>query len=331
MIRKSTMTLFRCLGLLLVGFISACVEPNAAARPDEQRLGPGEHVLTLTSGGLERLTIVYVPPSYDGKKSVPMVILFHGGGGRASGIRRISSMDRVADTHGFVVVYPQGLNRVWNDGGSDLGQRPPRDDIGFVRELVKDVSRKVSVNSRQVFACGFSNGGALTARLILEAPDLLAAGAMVGSGLYAKQMQDHPHPKPMPVLFIEGTQDPCHPYQGGEAIGPRMDGLFKGEHHGVVLSSDAVVSFWRKTNGCEGKPEVIELPHKTRDNTSTTYRRWTGASGNDVAEYIVQGGGHCWPGGLQYFPVAVIGKTSYDFDASEAIWQFFERHHPHAP
>jgi len=312
--------------ILLVGVISACAEPNAAAQPGDQRLGPGEHALTLNSGGLERLYIVYVPPSYDGKKPVPIVILFHGGGGRASGIRTISSMDRVADTNGFVAVYPQGLNRVWNDGGSDLGQRPPRDDIGFVRDLVKDVSRKISVNSRQVFACGFSNGGALTARLTLEAPDLIAAGAMVGSGLYAKQLLDHPNPKPMPVLFIVGTEDPCRPYKGGEAIGPRMAGVFKGEGHGVVLSSDEVVAFWRKVNGCEGAPETIELPRKTRDSTSTTFRQWTGAYGNDVAAYVVQGGGHCWPGGLQYVPVSVIGKTSDDFDASEAIWRFFERH-----
>jgi polyhydroxybutyrate depolymerase len=312
-----------------VGVICGCADPNAAARPEGGRLGPGEHIMALRSGGLERLCIVYVPPSYDENRPAPIVLVFHGGGGRASGMREFSSMDRVADEHGFVVIYPQGLNRVWNDGGSDLGQRPPRDDIVFVRELIKDVGRKVSVNSRQVFACGFSNGGALTARLILEAPDLIAAGAMVGSGLYVKQLHDHPHPKPMPVLFIEGTDDPCHPYKGGEAIGPRMDGMFKGENHGVVLSTDDVVSFWLRVNSCEGKPEVIALPHKTRDHTSTTYKQWTGAAGNDVAAYIVQGGGHCWPGGLQYFPVNVIGKTSYDFDASEAIWRFFERHQRH--
>lgn len=280
---------------------------------------------SLAVGGTTRSYLLHVPQSCP--TNCALVMVFHGGGGRASGMQRISEMDRVADKHGFVVVYPQGLNHVWNDGGSDLGQRPPRDDIGFVRELVKDVNRKVSINSRQVYACGFSNGGALTSRLTLEAPDLIAAGAIIGSGLYVKHLQTHPNPKPMPVLFIEGTDDPCHPYKGGETTGPRMGGIFHGGHYGMVLSTDDVVSFWRKINGCDSKPEVIELPHKTEDKTSTIYKQWTGTAGNDVAEYIVQGGGHCWPGGLQYFPVDVIGKTSYDFDASEAIWRFFEQHH----
>ena len=40
----------------------------------------------------------------------------------------------------------------------------------------------------------------------------------------------------------------------------------------------------------------------------------------------VIGGGHTWPGGLQYLPESVIGKTSREFNASEVIWQFFKAH-----
>jgi polyhydroxybutyrate depolymerase len=105
-----------------------------------------------------------------------------------------------------------------------------------------------------------------------------------------------------------------------------MGGQFQGMHHGIVLSTDESEDFWRRIDGCTNKPVITELPHRTKDGTTSTYKLWAGANGNDVAEYIVQGGGHCWPGGYQYFPVSVIGKTTYDFSASEAIWRFFSQH-----
>jgi len=45
-----------------------------------------------------------------------------------------------------------------------------------------------------------------------------------------------------------------------------------------------------------------------------------------VVLYATGGGGHTWPGGLQYFPESIIGKTSREFNASEIIWQFFREH-----
>jgi polyhydroxybutyrate depolymerase len=38
----------------------------------------------------------------------------------------------------------------------------------------------------------------------------------------------------------------------------------------------------------------------------------------------VDGGGHTWPGGAQYLPVAWIGHTNRDIDATETIWRFFK-------
>jgi len=42
--------------------------------------------------------------------------------------------------------------------------------------------------------------------------------------------------------------------------------------------------------------------------------------------YVVEGGGHTWPGGWQYFPERIIGKTTVNMDASEEIMAFFKRH-----
>ncbi len=45
-----------------------------------------------------------------------------------------------------------------------------------------------------------------------------------------------------------------------------------------------------------------------------------------VEAWIVERGGHTWPGGFPYLPKLLVGATSRDFDASEEIWTFFEKH-----
>jgi polyhydroxybutyrate depolymerase len=47
----------------------------------------------------------------------------------------------------------------------------------------------------------------------------------------------------------------------------------------------------------------------------------------EVVVYTIEGGGHTWPGGVQYLPVSLVGRTSANLDATETIWAFFSRHH----
>jgi len=88
------------------------------------------------------------------------------------------------------------------------------------------------------------------------------------------------------------------------------------------------VKFWVSKNGCPATPKTEQLPHiNTNDRTSTVIESYSGCrNGTEVALYRVIGGGHTWPGGLQYMPEKVVGRTSRDFSASEVIWQFFKLH-----
>ncbi|MBA3709395.1 MAG: hypothetical protein H0W83_11335 [Planctomycetes bacterium] len=47
----------------------------------------------------------------------------------------------------------------------------------------------------------------------------------------------------------------------------------------------------------------------------------------ELCVYTIASGGHTWAGGLQYLPERIIGRTSRDFDACDAIWCFFRAHH----
>ena len=50
------------------------------------------------------------------------------------------------------------------------------------------------------------------------------------------------------------------------------------------------------------------------------------AASTEVVFYQIDNGGHTWPGGRQYLPQAIIGRTSRALDASEVIAQFFLAH-----
>src|ERR1043165_9413833 len=70
---------------------------------------------TITVGGLDRTYQFYAPASVKSNQPTALVIALHGGGGQGRGMRRLTRFDALADQKGFVVAYPDGLNRQWND------------------------------------------------------------------------------------------------------------------------------------------------------------------------------------------------------------------------
>jgi len=81
---------------------------------------------TMVSSGEEREYLLYVPKIYDRTRKTPLVISMHGGGLWGAAQRDISQWNRVADEHGFIVVYPSGKgpiarHRAWRaEGGPGL-------------------------------------------------------------------------------------------------------------------------------------------------------------------------------------------------------------------
>ena len=122
----------------------------------------------------------------------------------------------------------------------------------------------------------------------------------------------------MPVMAINGTEDPFVPWSGGGV------GLLN--KRGSVLSVPASIRFWVDRNGCVASPVETRLPQKNPELGIFTVRD-VYAAGRDQAEviaYRVQGGGHTWPGGSER--TARFGRQSNDFSASETIWEFFRKH-----
>lgn len=278
----------------------------------------------LVHGGLRRSYIVHVGVSCDREVPAPLVIVLHGGGGNGAGMVKLTNFNAVADREGFIVVYPDGIDRHWNDGRGVEWYRAHTqdvDDVGFISALIDELSRKLNIDVRRVYATGISNGGMMSYRLGCELSDKIAAIAAVTASLAVNKVREWSPSRPMPVMIIAGTADPLVPWEGGDI-------RFRGRTYGTLVSLPDTVRFWVEKNGCAARPAVRRLPDSAPDDGTTVRREaYSGCRGGaEVVLYMVEGGGHTWPGGLQYLPERIIGKTSREFDASEVIWQFFKMH-----
>lgn len=296
---------------LVAGTAAPGALPASAAGQDK--------TLIITVDGRVRTARVHLPPQKSGILGLPVVLAFHGRLGDGAGMQRLTHLDTVADENGFLVAYPDGYRRSWNDGRADSPANAAGvDDVAFVRALLERLERDYAVDGDRVFATGMSNGGFFTQRLGCELAGTFAAVAPVASVLPKKLAARCGPSRPMPVLMIAGTEDPLVPYGGGT-----VEGSAGGA---AVLSAKASAKRWRVLAGC-GAPTSKTLPDKAKDGTSVSLLVAKKCDrGSGVQLYTVTGGGHTWPGGTQYLPAATIGRTSRDFDASATIWAFFRAH-----
>ncbi|MFH1151146.1 MAG: PHB depolymerase family esterase [Actinomycetota bacterium] len=287
-----------------------------------RRSGSGDEadlVGSIRSGGLERTYVLHVPPGYVEGADNSLVLAFHGHGGQGENQERLSGMEAVSDANGFLLAYPDGVDRGWNDG---RGINEGIEDVGFARDLVGKLSAEYGVDPKRVYATGISNGGFMSFRLACDAPDVFAAVAPVAALMSVPLVESNRSTTPVSVLLVNGTEDPLVPWEGGQ-IGGGMLGS-----RGEAISTQASIDYWVGLDGCATTPQVARLPDSDpADGTTVTQYVYPG--GRDSTEVVlceVTGGGHTWPGGYQYMRERIIGRTSRDLEASEYIWEFFRAH-----
>ena len=299
----------------------ALVCPCAAAQPGRFRQ-PGKNTVerTIEVDKRQRSYLLHVPPGLPPDKPVPLVLVFHGGGGQAAGTETyMTHFSEPADRESFLVVYPQGVGNNWNDGRdnpSSTAATENVDDLAFVLALIDAVAKEHPVDGKRVYATGISNGAIFAHYLAANHPEKIAAIAPVAGGL-ADPFHKQFHPKePVSVLILQGTDDPLVPYGGGN---------IRPGNRGKVLATEETVKLWVQADGCAAEEDV---PDKD-PNDGCTVKRFTYGNGKDGAEvvlYRIKGGGHTWPGGPQYLSERLIGRVCRDLDGTAVIWEFFKAH-----
>jgi polyhydroxybutyrate depolymerase len=246
-----------------------------------------------------------------------LVINLHAAGATGQDQAALTHYDSVADAHGFVVAYPDGIDFSWADGrGASAPDRQGVDDVGFIAALVSKLVADFGIDPGHVYATGLSAGAFMANRLACDRADLFAAVAPV-SGTLGVSVPCNPS-RPVAVLESHGTADPVVPFNGGAMTG----------RGGVsdTVAAPAMVQRWRQVDGCKDAP-TDEVLADAGDGTLT--HRITSATcsaGTSVVFMQVDGGGHTWPGAPEILPAQSVGLASHGFDASEASAQFFAAH-----
>ena len=285
--------------------------------------GSRSRAWTLTVDGHARTYRLYAPAGLPGGRAIALVLVFHGGEGDGASAERLTKFDELADREGFVVAYPDGLGKHWNDGRAVEGFETYRDrvdDVVFVSRLIDDVSAKIRVDPDRIFATGISNGAIFSNYLGARLADRIAAIAPVAGGLAEPFRLEFLPSRPVSALIINGTDDPLVPYAGGAVA----------RTNGRVLGARETARLWAQADSC--RPEAVsDPPSREKGGCRTVRERWTGGTGRtEVALDTIEGGGHTWPGGPQYAPKILIGRACPEPDATRRIWEFF-RSHPKAP
>jgi polyhydroxybutyrate depolymerase len=269
--------------------------------------------LTLPHDGVDRAYILDAAPDL---RDAPLLIVLHGGIGGAEFMRRRADVSLA--WKGWAVAWPSAVDQ-WNDGRRDARGRPygSGDDLGFLRALVARLSAEGLVDPDRVFVAGPSIGGVMALRLLCEAPDLIAGAAVAIAAL--PQGYDCPAGPPRPVLFLHGDADPLMPPEGGP-VGGRSPFV---RDRGAVIAAETTAAQLARRNGCDGF-ETVALPDRAPDDGSTVVRRDHRGCAAPFVHYVVQGGGHAWPGArASRMGDAIIGATNRDIAATAEVERFF--------
>ena len=302
------------------------------------QVGAGQGNITLTLdwmmyGGYNRTYGYYVPTGYNSSGGpVPLLFSFHGLGSNGQAQEYLTSFAELAEQEGFIAVFPYATNIPgyhpilptwlpnygiqWNlDGPGSMQYYYDVDDLGFVSALVDKFTADYNITRGRIYATGMSNGAMFSYFLAMKLPGVFAGIAAVTSPMTLNMWEydfDTDVGCPVTVILIQGTHDPIVPY----------DGL-----PNVTGSVDQTIDYWKDANNITTEP--VETTFDGYPNDPTKVYRYVyggGADNTEVILYKVDLGGHTWPGSYQYAPEAVIGKTSYEINATEKIWEHFEAH-----
>jgi len=312
---------------------------------NKDALVAGKDYVCQLDGFSKRDYLLHVPTSYVAGTPAPVVLVLHGGGGKAENTQKVgcpegdekgaTCMNALADQRGYVVVYPNGTGnavapnvRTWNAGGgsgdwqcvSGVACKNGVDDIAYFDALLDDLSRAVDVDQKRIFATGISNGGAMSHRLACERANRIAAIAPVAGANQLEKVQGCQPSRPVPVLHIHGTADPCWAFAGGSSACAQDDGKNK-------ASVADTINGWVARNGCLSAARSEEIPDAVDDGTSARREIYEGCRDDATVILLrVDNGGHTWPGGLPYLGEDRVGPVCRDFSGNQEMLDFFDAH-----
>jgi poly(hydroxyalkanoate) depolymerase family esterase len=219
----------------------------------------------------------------------------------------------------------------WSDEESGRGQG----EASLIAGMTRQVIAQHNIDSERVYIAGFSAGGGMTSNLIVAYPELFAA-ACIHSGLqydaaesridaYEAMGPGGPDPiekgeqayenmgdraRVVPTIVFHGTNDTIvHPHNSAKIIKQ-------------IAQMNDLADDGRDNDSIDHSPEKVSAGNSA--GRRYEHEEYHDDEGNVVMErYLVEGMPHAWSGGSEGGQYTDPSGP----DATERMWEFFERQH----
>jgi polyhydroxybutyrate depolymerase len=257
----------------------------------------------LKVGGEDRTYLVHLPKGPQTAEPKPLVIAFHGAGMTSKLMADTTELNQWSDKTGFIVAYPQGINRRWRVGTKTS------EDYVFVTALIAALEGSYTVDRSRVIAAGFSNGAEFAQELGCRKEFRFKAVVAVSATLQEDSVKHCAPSHPVRIITFHGADDPIVPYLGGRVLvsnGP------------IVISVADDLLAWARLNRCSTVPHSVRLPDRVEDGTHVDRISFANCRPeSEVTHYHIIGGGHTWAGGPA--EPERLGRITHQLSASQVI------------
>ncbi len=228
----------------------------------------------------------------------PLVVVFHGGSQSAYDTDLGSGWSRLADKHGFALLFPEqrwsnnaALCFNWYEAGDNT--RSSGEALS-TRQMVETLILSKGLDRGKVFVSGLSAGGAMAAVMMATYPEVFSGGAMIaglpyGCAVGILQAMDRMHGLGGPSA--RQLEAKVRAASGHDGPWPRLSLWHGTADRTVALSNvDAILGQWCLLHGLRAEASRQELA----DNYPR--RVWCDAGGREVIEsYSITDMGHGTP------------------------------------
>jgi polyhydroxybutyrate depolymerase len=282
--------------------------------------GGGKRGLTgasMTVAGLSRTYLVYLPPSVDPSKNVPLVYVHHGTAMSGEMMYEITRYTQLADSEGLAVAFPDGEMgpgsiAPWNVGTDVCGNgnlvSATGDDYSFLEAMHTAIEKDQCIDSQHVFVSGFSMGAYFAHQVACMRPDLARAVSAHSGGTHDLSTCVAGH---KPIIIFHGDADPLI-----------ADGCDDPDASDIPSGFTPSATMWAKKNGCSDNVTIEPV-----ENGHCEVYQGCPADGQ-VELCIFHGMGHCWAGGVA--DAGDSGSGTFACPAYERAtnlqWNFFKQY-----
>jgi poly(hydroxyalkanoate) depolymerase family esterase len=278
-------------------------------REAQQRAGSFEaHAFSNDAGS--RAYKVYVPA---GRSDAPraMIVMLHGCTQSADDFATGTQMNRLADEHGFIVVYPEqaahaNASKCWN-WFKPQDQLRGAGEPSLIAGIVREVAARQGADPRRIYVAGLSAGAAMALVLGETYPELVA-----GVGAHSGLPYGSAHDIPSALAAMKGGRSgmPGLNDATGASAMPRARAVqavpvivFHGDRDHTVQQTNGAHIAQQARDAHGAQAGCAGLSSSTQAGVASGGRRFTRTVHADtegqarIESWTLHGAGHAWSGG----------------------------------